>query len=238
MMTIEKYKLDLMNKAFSKAVMNHMSENDTSKYFNVGINGDKSPIGSWAIEYSTPSIFQKEYYDLKCKFEYAGETAHTRTDKISHYFFIFSKMNNFFNFCDFSMIDKYMKLSDNFYRAVSKYKKVNKFQPINMSVKIGKEQEHEVYTTLPYVVLNDDNIVLGSREILFKDKCFFVMQDNNMRRHSIKYFPEYVLDLYTRRIIGDINNILSMDLSADNLSHEEAEALITEYTSVVEMMYT
>jgi hypothetical protein len=29
-----------------------------------------------------------------------------------------------------------------------------------------------------------------------------------------------------------------MDLSADNLSHEAAEALIAQYTTVVEMMYT
>lgn len=236
-MTIEKYKLDLMKVAFIDKVVTHMSNNDTSKSFNVGTEGSKSLIGSWGFEYSVPSIFQKESYDIKCSFEYCGEHSETSTNKISHYFFIFSTMNTFFTFADFSMIDKYMKISDRFYRAVSKYKKVNKFQPINMKVKLNKDGNHEVYTTIPFVVLNEE-IVLGSREILFKDKCFYVNQDSNMRKYSMKYFPEYVLDLYTRRIISDINKILGMDLSADNLTHEAAEALIAQYTTVVEMMYT
>lgn len=238
LMLIEKYKLDLMNAAFFEKVVDHMSKNEISKSFNVGSQGNNSFIGTWSFEYSLPSIFQKESYDIKCCFEYCGENSETSTNKISHYYFIFSSMKAFFKFVDFSMINKYMKLSDNFYRAVSKYKKVNKFQPINMKVKLGENGNHEIYTTIPFVMLNDDQIVLGSRDILFKDKCFYVMENSNMRKYSIKHFPDYVLDLYTSRIISDINNILGIDLSADNLSHEEAESLIAKYTTVVEMMYT
>lgn len=237
-MTIETYKLNLMKAALKEHVVTHMDSNDTSKSFNVGTSDRQSFLGAWDLEYSIPSIFQKESYDVKLRFEYCGENSETSTNKISHYFFIFSTMGNFFNFIDFSEINKYMKLSDNFYRAVSKYKKVNKFQPINMKVKLSDDGNHEIYTVFPLVGLNDDNIVLGSREILFRDKSFYVTEDSNMRKYSIKYFPDYIFDAYTSRILSDINKILGMDLTPDNLSHEEVEALIVQYTSVVEMMYT
>lgn len=237
-MTIEAYKLNLMNSAFKENVVAHMASNETSKSFNVGTSDSKSLLGSWEFEYSVPSIFQKESYDIKLCFEYCGENSETSTNKISHYFFVFSTMSQFFNFIDFSSINKYMKLSDNFYRAVSKYKKVNKFQSINMKVKLNSDGNHEIYTIFPMVVLNDDNIVLGNREILFRDNSFYVTEDSNMRKYSIKYFPDFIFNVYTRRILSDINNILGMDLSHDNLSHDEIEALITQYTSVVEMMYT
>lgn len=237
-MTIEQYKLDLMKAAFHEKVVAHMTKNEISKSFDVGAKGSNAFIGAWEIEYSMPSIFQKESYDLKCRFEYCGENSETSTNKISHYFFMFSTMNTFFKFIDFSMINQYMKLSENFYRAVSKYKKVNKFQPINMRVKLNENGQDEVYTTIPYICLKDEQIVLGSRDVLFKDRHFYVMQDNDLRKHSTKHFPDYVLDLYKDRIINDINTILGMDLSADNLTHEEAEALIKQYTTVVEMMYT
>ena len=237
-MTIENYKLNLMKTAFKENVVAHMESNDTSKSFNVGTADRQSFLGAWDIEYSIPSIFQKESYDIKLRFEYCGENSETSTNKISHYFFIFSSMGRFFNFIDFSIINKHMKMSDNFYRAVSKYKKVNKFQPINMKVKLSNDGNHEIYTIFPMVILNDDNIVLGNREILFRDNSFYVTEDSNMRKYSIKYFPDFIFNVYTRRILSDINNILGMDLSHDNLSHDEIEALITQYTSVVEMMYT
>ena len=110
LMTIEKYKLDLMKAAFFEKVVAHMSKNDISKSFNVGAQGNKSFIGTWGFEYSVPSIFQKESYDIKCCFDYCGENSETSTNKISHYYFIFSSMNTFFNFVDFSMIDKYRSL--------------------------------------------------------------------------------------------------------------------------------
>lgn len=235
---IEHHELNLINAAFSEGVVNLMMKNERTKSFNISAKDTESFLGSWDLEYSLPSIFQKEPYDIKCRFEYCGENSETRTNKISHYFFIFSTMNSFFKFIDFSSIRKFMKMSDSFYRAVSKSKKVKKFPPINIKVKLEGDNGPEIYTAFPIIYLKDDEVVLNSQEVFFKGNCFYITQDTNLRKYSIKYFPDYVRDVYTKQIISDINSIFSMDLSSDNLSHEEAEALIAQYTSVVEMMFT
>jgi hypothetical protein len=240
LMIIEKYKLALMAKAFTPAVVDYMIKNEDSKGFNIGVNhenGHDKAIGVWNIDYSLPSIFQRESYDLKMTFEYYGESGETKANKISQYFFVFSKMKTFVNFCDLSAINNYMKLSDNFYRAVAKYKNVSKFHNISIKVKFD-EKECCVYTQIPYVSLKDGTIVLNARDILFKGHSFHVEQDSNMRKYSIKYFPDYVFELYSIRIIADINEILEMDLCIKGLTKDEIESLIIQYTSVVEMMYT
>lgn len=60
-MTIEQYKLDLMKAAFHEKVVAHMTKNEISKSFDVGAKGSNAFIGAWEIEYSMPSIFQKNH---------------------------------------------------------------------------------------------------------------------------------------------------------------------------------
>lgn len=233
------YEKQIAQKVFTQKSFEHMIQHENIETIHFG-------DGGWLFNYIKPSIYQVASYDLEAKVTFKSEQCLRSTKRVKNVFSALKSYQKIFKMLDFEHFMPFLDVYFDYFEMMARYKIIEEYPELKIRVLLDGEQVKETYFTLPYIELSDkvkhlvnmDHLVIKTKEIVYRNGYYYIMDDKDMRKISSKKFEHYLFMFYMKSLFSNCNRVLNINTCIENQSVEKIFELVETNKSLVEMVNT